>query len=278
MRSKRLNSKTKPSTSSSSSTSTSSDSPPPATDGSPSAKPLPMPNATTTATPAPAATSRRSERKRKPREFGERSSSAPRLKKVWSEPDEIALLEGARDFRSRTGVLPKQPTVAAFFASIKSSIGSHLTAEQVGYKLKRLKSKFMHSASAGPAASASDHDRRIFELSSEIWAEEAKQDDGDGEEDANGDVATAADVEEEDGADGDDDKYPFIKEALLQCWKTNGPCLSSVLLEKGLKLIDPSKRSELEEKVKKQCEAEMNLLTKRLDLLKEIFELMYSGL
>ncbi|XP_064997133.1 probable transcription factor At4g00390 [Musa acuminata AAA Group] len=99
----------------------------------PASKPLPEPHAAA----SPAATSRRSERKRKPREFGGKSSPEIRQKKVWSEHDEVELLKGALAFRSRTDALPKQPTMAAFFASIKSSVGPHLTTDQVGYKLKR---------------------------------------------------------------------------------------------------------------------------------------------
>ncbi|URE26857.1 asparagine synthetase [Musa troglodytarum] len=307
MRSKRLASHSKSKASSSSSSPSSSpaaaDTRPPATehspstDGGPSRRSPPQTSPSSTVLPEPphaeaaaasgarAATSRRSERKRKPREFVGRSSSSLRQKKVWSEPDEITLLKGALAFRSRTGALPKQPTMAAFFASIKSAIGPHLTAEQVGYKLKRLKSKFVHSANAGPPASATAHDQRIYELSTEIWSEEVKQADGDAEEDGNGDVAAAADgeeeeleeEEEEDDAVGEDDKYPFIREAALEYWKVNGRCLSGVLLEKGLKLIDPSKGIVLEEKLRKQCAAEMELWTKRLDLLKEISELLIEA-
>ncbi|CAL9087728.1 unnamed protein product [Musa acuminata var. zebrina] len=308
MRSKRLASHSKSKASSSSSSPSSSpaaaDTRPPATehspstDGgpgrrsppqtSPSSKVLPEPPRAEAAgaSGARAATSRRSERKRKPREFAGRNSSSLRQKKVWSEPDEIALLKGALAFRSRTGALPKQPTMFPFFASIKSAIGPHLTAEQVGYKLKRLKSKFVHSANAGPPVSATAHDRRIYELSTEIWSEEVKQADGDAEEDGNGDVAAAADgddddeeeeEEEEEDAVVEDDKYPFIREAALEYWKVNGRCLSGVLLEKGLKLIDPSKGVVLEEKLRKQCAAEMELWTKRLDLLKEISELLIEA-
>ncbi|URE35650.1 hypothetical protein MUK42_15942 [Musa troglodytarum] len=223
-----------------------------------SSKPLPGPDEP--ASPA-AAMSRRSDRKRKPREFGGRSSSGLRQMKVWSEPDEVALLEGALAFRSRTGALPKQPTVSAFFASIKTSIATHLTPEQVGYKLKRLKSKFVHSAAAGSSAVVTAHDRRICELSAEIWGEEAKQADGDAEEDGNGDMAPAA-TEEEDDVGREGDKYPFIREAVAEY----GRCLSGVLLEKKLKLIDDSKGKLLEEKLRKQCEAEMELWAKRLDL------------
>ncbi|RRT44240.1 hypothetical protein B296_00048558 [Ensete ventricosum] len=190
--------------------------------------------------------------------------------KVWSEPDEVALLEGALAFRSRTGALPKQPTMSVFFASIKTSIATHLTPEQVGYKLKRLKSKFVHSASAGSSAVVTAHDRRICELSAEIWGEEAKQADGDAEEDGNGDVAPAATEEEEDDVGREDVKYPFIKEAVAEY----GRCLSGMLLEKKLKLIDYSKGKLLEEKLRKQREAEMELWAKRLDLLKEISELL----
>ncbi|CAD5165153.1 unnamed protein product [Musa acuminata subsp. malaccensis] len=234
-----------------------------------SSKPIPGPDEPASAA---AAMSRRSGRKRKPREFGGRSPSGLRQMKVWSEPDEVALLEGALAFRSRTGALPKQPTMSAFFASIKTSIATHLTPEQVGYKLKRLKSKFVHSSAAGSSAVVTAHDRRICELSAEIWGEEAKQADGDAEEDGNGDVAPAA-TEEDDDAGREDDKYPFIREAVAEY----GRCLSGVLLEKKLKLIDDSKGKLLEEKLRKQCEAEMELWAKRLDLLKEISELLMDA-
>ncbi|CAL9748428.1 unnamed protein product [Musa acuminata subsp. burmannicoides] len=292
MRSKRLAShsanKASSSSSSSHSSATAADSllptteDPPSTNGGPdgrsapqtppASKPLPEPHAAA----SPAATSRRSERKRKPREFGGKSSPEIRQKKVWSEHDEVELLKGALAFRSRTDALPKQPTMAAFFASIKSSVGPHLTADQVGYKLKRLKSKFVHSASAGPAAGATAHDRRIYELSTDVWAEEVKH--GDAEEDESGDVAVAADAEgEEEETGGDNDRFPFIREAAAAYWKVNGRCMSGVLLEKGLKLIDPSKGTALEEKLRKQCETEMELWMKRLDMLKEISELLLEA-
>ncbi|RWV78151.1 hypothetical protein GW17_00060922, partial [Ensete ventricosum] len=83
--------------------------------------------------------------------------------------------------------------------------------------------------------------------------------------------------EEEDDAVVEVDKYPFIREAALEYWKVNGQCLSGVLLEKGLRFIDPSKGILLEEKLRKQCAAEMELWTKRLDLLKEISELLIEA-
>ncbi|XP_020083494.1 GLABROUS1 enhancer-binding protein-like 2 [Ananas comosus] len=220
---------------------------------------------------AAAAPARKSDRKRKPREFpdaaGERSAAA--ALKPWTEADEVALLTGAAAFRARTGSVPRLPVMGEFFDSVKGSLSPHLNRDRVYYKLKRLKSKFLHTT-ADPRGGP--HEHLVHDLCAEIWGAEAEEG-GDDAPEGDG-PAEASDWAEEEDADDGADAFPFLKEALGDYWRSNGCFLSGSSLRKGLKRADPSEAKVMDVKWRKQCEAELRLQMRQLEISKEIYALL----
>ncbi|KAG8077090.1 hypothetical protein GUJ93_ZPchr0006g45756 [Zizania palustris] len=233
------------------------------------------------------APSRKSERKRKQRAFADTASLLPvsslggggtgghgAFQKLWTNADEVALLTGAVSFRARTGVAPRLPDMGPFFQSLRGSISSHLHQAKVYYKLKRIKSKFLHST---PAAASSSHERRVRELCEQLWGAELAP-----PVEVDADAEEAEERDAEDGYTGEDlgaaVRLPVVTEVLGEYWKKNGRVLSGVSLEKGLELLGEEEGRVVEAKWKRQLEAEMRTQGRRHDLAKEVYALLVDAI
>ncbi|WVZ82022.1 hypothetical protein U9M48_029338 [Paspalum notatum var. saurae] len=190
---------------------------------------------------------------------------------LWGEADEVALLTGAAAFKDRNGYAPRLPDMADLFDSIRDSLAPHLDQAKVYYKLKRLKSKYQHSA---PGGSGTAHDRRVRDLCAALWGAELARP-------ADNNVvveAEEAEDEEEDGPDadgGDRDGaavggLPMVREVLGDYWRLNGQALSGVSLEKGLALLGSQQAGVAELKWRRQLEEDMRMQMRRHDLGKEV--------
>ncbi|KAJ3698939.1 hypothetical protein LUZ61_002644 [Rhynchospora tenuis] len=239
------------------------------------------------ATPSQPAASRKSERKRKLREFPEMSSPSKVTSphKTWSEADEVTLLRAANDFRGRTGSEPKIATVREFFDKIKDSMAPHLDPDKVYYKLKRLKSKFLLNGDTAPSGA---HERVLYNLSKDVWRGVV----GDNKKKKKKKNADAGNKDEVRDYEEDEDEYaivavertqrevgsfPFLSEALREHWKSNGDKFSSVSLENGLMQLDATRARELEKKWKKQLEADIRSRMKQNEIFKEVYGLLIDG-
>ncbi|CAN8294208.1 unnamed protein product [Cochlearia groenlandica] len=94
------------------------------------------------------------------------------FQRVWSEEDEIALLQGIIDYKANTGVSPYDDT-NGFYQLVKKSISFDVSKIQFMEKLRGLKKKFENNVGKGkngeePILSKS-HDRKTFDLSKTIW-------------------------------------------------------------------------------------------------------------
>ncbi|KAG8072549.1 hypothetical protein GUJ93_ZPchr0006g41922 [Zizania palustris] len=245
-------------------------------------RPVPNPSATAPApAPVPAAaaaasSSRNRERERKRRARGAfadpaavtapAGSSHGAVQKLWSDADEIALLAGAADFRARTGNVPRLPDMGPLFDSIRGSLSPHLDQAKVYYKLKRLKSKYLHAA---PGASAGPHERRVRDLCASVWG---------------ADLEPLADGDDEGGADQRRTvpdaaaMLPVLTEMLDEYWKTDGRSLSGVSLEKGLSLLGTDEARFIEAKWRRQLDAEIQTQIRRHDLAKEVYGLLMDAI
>jgi hypothetical protein len=245
----------------------------------------------------PTSTARKSDRKPKLRSFPDSttlaaaaaaasapaSSSRGAAQKLWSDADEVALLTGAAAFKARAGVAPRLPDMSDFYEFLSDSISPHLDQAKVYYKLKRLKSKFQHSA---PGASSTLHDRLVRDISADLWGAELAHQVEDGERTVEDD----ADFEEADGvnaiqvrADGDSDKeeperLPIVREVLGEYWRLNGQVLSGVSLEKGLSLVAPDEADVAEAKWRRQLEEDMRMQMRWHDLGKEVYGLLMDAI
>ncbi|EHA8588543.1 putative STOREKEEPER protein [Cocos nucifera] len=221
----------------------------------------------------PASPSRKSDRKRKARDFfneepaGKSSQAGQRR---LADDNAVALLRAAIDFRSGTGSIPLPSNMGIFHEFVKASLPTPLSKEQVYNKLRHLRRKFQKS---GPVGSG-PNDGLVHDLSTEVWGAVDKKDYNKEEKKAkegtpvavikNGDAATVAaeeeeqqqGVEEERGVHGLD-SLPYVSSAAAEHWKENG--LWGVSWEAGLKRMDPSKARVLEEKWRRQLGDEMKL-------------------
>lgn len=96
------------------------------------------------------------------------------IQRLWSEDDEIAILKGITEYRSKTGTDPNADMVA-FHEFIKKSLHVDVSKSQLHDKIRRLKKKFQVNAEKGEKNGqepefAKPHDFKCFQLSKKIWA------------------------------------------------------------------------------------------------------------
>ncbi|KQK19050.1 STOREKEEPER protein [Brachypodium distachyon] len=229
--------------------------------------------------------SRKSERKRKPRSFPDSAPLALAVaapasssvgghgaaQKLWTEADEVALLNGAISFRARNGGPPRLPDMGALFESIRNSLSPHLDQAKMYYKLKRLKSKFFNSA---PAGTSNPHELLVRGLSADLWDTELAPPVED-------DVVAEEEEDPEEGYTGADvvgaASLPLVSGLLGEYWRRNGSALSGVSLEKGLALLGAEEGRVAEAKWRRQLDAEMRTQVRRHDLAKEVFGLLIDA-
>jgi hypothetical protein len=263
----------------------------------------PNPNPSSSGHRAPAglgvaSASRKSNRKPKPRTFPDSttlaaaaaaaaapsaSSSRGAAQKLWTDADEVALLTGAGAIKERSGVAPRLPDMGELYEFLRDNISAHLNQSKVYYKLKRLKSKFQHSA---PGAYSTPHDRLVRDLSADLWGAELAYQPGDNERP----VEDGADFEETEEVDAiqvrasgasdeqDPERIPIVREVLGDYWRLNGQALSGVSLERGLSLVAPDVADVADAKWKKQLEADMRMQMRWHDLGKEVYGLLMDAI
>ncbi|KAJ1699779.1 hypothetical protein LUZ63_008291 [Rhynchospora breviuscula] len=224
--------------------------------------------------PSPLAPSRKSDRKRKAREFPDSASSfkilppsasAGGAHQLWTDAEEVALLKAAVRFRARTGSPPRTPDMDDFFESVKTSLGSGMDQVRVFYKLKRLKSRFL--LTSGPLKGP--HERLLYKLSAEVWGSEATGKNG-------REVEEMPSCEEERGEMENESVNcaGFVTEALREYWRENETGASGALLEEGLRCMNPARAGKLEMKWREQVESDIRLESKRHEIFKVVYGLL----
>ncbi|CAN6253142.1 unnamed protein product [Urochloa humidicola] len=89
------------------------------------------------------------------------------IRSLWSDKDDVALLAAAAAFRERHGRAPRRSDAAALFGSVSDSVSPHIDEAEAFDELSRLESKFLHGGALG--SSAGTHDRRVHDLSAQVW-------------------------------------------------------------------------------------------------------------
>ncbi|KAF2557494.1 hypothetical protein F2Q68_00013228 [Brassica cretica] len=90
------------------------------------------------------------------------------FQRVWSEEDEIAVLQGLIDYRNDTGASPYDDT-NAFYLSVKKSISFDVSKTQVIKKIWGLKTKYENNLVKEELTFSKPHDRKAFDLSKFVW-------------------------------------------------------------------------------------------------------------
>lgn len=97
----------------------------------------------------------------------EKKSAVVRL---WSEDDEIAILQGMVDYWSKKGADP-YADMGAFHEFIKESLHVDVSKNQLTDKIRRLKKKYQNNVEKNgeDAVFSRPHEYKSFELSKKIW-------------------------------------------------------------------------------------------------------------
>lgn len=107
------------------------------------------------------------------------------FQRLWSEDDEIAILKGMIDYRSKKKADPVAD-LTAFHEFIKKSLHVDVAKTQLQDKIRRLKKKYENNAGKekkGKERSfTKPHEQKAYELSKKIWGSKEKSSDkGEGE-------------------------------------------------------------------------------------------------
>ncbi|KAK8486450.1 hypothetical protein V6N13_077246 [Hibiscus sabdariffa] len=97
----------------------------------------------------------------------------------WSEAEEITILNGLIEYRSKEGADSFKDSSSGFHDFIKKRFQTDVSKTQLNEKIRRLKNKFKSKAEKGQNGNDPDlpnrHDRKCFQLSKKIWGNEANE-------------------------------------------------------------------------------------------------------
>lgn len=238
---------------------------------------------------------------KKPRTEEKKSSSTPGggvgfggITRLWSNDDEIALLNGMVDFRNVKGLDPNAD-MGAFYDFVKGKLQVDFSRDQLRTKISRMKKRFLNALKKGgnglDPVFSKPHEDMVFELSKKIWGGAV----GNSEGSKNGDNAKKGILKAEKiGVDekeivkkekdvGEQDfwsKYRFLNESFHNM-EGNFPSLAMSetgmsLVKERLSLIGNAKAKELNDKWKQLIMAETELNYKMLALMTEQVKMAFG--
>ncbi|XWS54295.1 hypothetical protein CRYUN_Cryun10bG0078100 [Craigia yunnanensis] len=229
----------------------------------------------------------------------------PGTSRLWSESDEITILEGIVEFKSKKGSDPNADS-SGFHDFIKQSIQADVTKNQLMEKIRRLKKKYKISAGKGQNGNgpvlSKPHDHKSFELSKKIWGNETNEKSNKSQKkmktlgseyedktEVNGEATLGlpcflkdeevnADVSTEVCSGSEVVKvdfwkdYPCLKRSFVTGrWEHAGGFLME-LVEKMVGEIERDKLSEMEREWRELRREELELYLKRLELVREVVQ------
>ncbi|CAF2275297.1 BnaUnng00070D [Brassica napus] len=106
---------------------------------------------------------------------GEEETKKSCFQRVWTEEDEIAVLQGIIDFKNETGSSPYEDK-NALYDLVKKSVSFDVTKTQFMEKIRASKKKFENNLGRGkkkgkdPSFSKA-HDRKAFDLAKLVWGD-----------------------------------------------------------------------------------------------------------
>ncbi|KAI3465650.1 hypothetical protein Pfo_022313 [Paulownia fortunei] len=229
---------------------------------------------------------------KKSRTEEKKSSSTPGggvggVSRLWSNEDEIALLNGMIEFRNGKGLDP-YADMGAFYNFVKGKVLVDFSRDQLRTKIGRMKKRFLNAFKKGEngldPVFSKPHEDMAFVLSKKIWAGAVGNSEG-GKNGENGKkdivVADKFVVEEKvivqkenEGEERDFwSKYPFFSASFYNMvWNFPSLEMSEAgmsFVKERLSLIGNVKAKELDEKWKQLFVEETELNYKMLNLLKE---------
>ncbi|XVF87991.1 hypothetical protein PTKIN_Ptkin19aG0013100 [Pterospermum kingtungense] len=101
------------------------------------------------------------------------STKKPLFQRVFTEEDEIALLQGIYDYSMEKEAEPSVD-MNAFYDFIPNYIHIQVTKNQLSDKIKRLKKRFRNNQ--GKTFAKGSHEQKIFYLSEKLWGDKKMND------------------------------------------------------------------------------------------------------
>ncbi|KAG6423478.1 hypothetical protein SASPL_113874 [Salvia splendens] len=196
------------------------------------------------------------------------------INRLWSNEDEIAVLNGMIEFKIAKGSSPSAD-MGAFYSFIKGKLKVDFSRDQLRSKITRMKKRFLNALKKGEKGSdpvfSKPHEDMAFVLSKKIWGKSV-----DVKKKLDEDVVDEREVVEREGdGEGVDfwSKYPNIN-ASFDNMKASFPSLVAPvagmsLLKERLSLIGNVKAKELDDKWKQLLGEKTELDYKILILMKE---------
>lgn len=219
------------------------------------------------------------------------------IKRVWSDDDELLLLQGFIDYQSKKGCSPLSD-MDGFYQFTMDSLPGNASKSQLYEKIRRLKKKFRVnsekvSGNGEDPVFPKPHERKLFELSKKIWGIDGCESVGGGGGGSNANVKSKTktkpkiEVKEEDEDDGVVAKIEDF-ETLYPYWSAglNSKVSSSLnfpagvvhLIKENLSLIGEAKAKEMDEKWEALFDNETMLRRRRIALLSNLADLETASL
>ncbi|KAJ6417038.1 hypothetical protein OIU84_002852 [Salix udensis] len=209
------------------------------------------------------------------------------FQRLWTEDDEISLLQGIIDFIAEKGFDPLKD-MNAFFDFIKQSLHFDVSMSQLKDKIFRLRKKFKNQVKGKKGENkvfTKPHDQKGFDLSKYIWGSEGciKATNFNDNKKGNGKKLEAlkADL----GIDAGEERMEvemendsIVKKVLKFDRKASVGTMEDYVGRCGLDFMHGVKKEEMEEKWRKLHVAELELFLKRNELLGEQGKIMLSAL
>ncbi|KAI5656873.1 hypothetical protein M9H77_25666 [Catharanthus roseus] len=208
------------------------------------------------------------------------------FQRLWSEDDEIAILQGMIDYQAKKKADPVAD-LNAFLEFIKKSLHIDVSRTQLQDKIRRLKKKYENNASKGKKGKekvfSKAHEQMSYELSKKIWGQ------GNSAEESvlespkvNGTAVRKSRTKNAPVlAPKLDEPEEAVKEDKILGGEKSVEGLKGVhiglgsqgiegwIAKKGMEVIKGEKREEMEEKWKKLNVEEIEIYAKKLELMLE---------
>lgn len=209
-------------------------------------------------------------------EVEEEISKKTGILRLWSEDDEIAILKGLIDCKSKIGCDPSVDP-AAFHDFIKKSLHIKVSTNQLKDKIRRLKKKYLNNSKKGENGEdpifSRPHDCKSYELSKKVW-------DGDATV-SNGVDKPKTKSKKIINSTPSLTKCPdeFDSSCVEKLLSHSVPDLGESFVKKNLTLIEnPKLKKELEDRWKKLKVAEMEVFLQRVELIRDQTKLILDSI
>ncbi|KAG6572314.1 STOREKEEPER protein, partial [Cucurbita argyrosperma subsp. argyrosperma] len=219
------------------------------------------------------------------------------INRLWSEDDEISILQGMIDFQSAKGSDP-YTDMSQFLEFIKKNLSVNVSKNQLIDKVRRLKKKYKNNSEKGRNGDdpvfLKQHEHNSFVLSKKIWGNEAKNKPRKHSVKASNSVSISSprvdveaakketvnnnNVESKILAEEFLSEYPWLKASFMV---ENGKFCSEGLLRlvrERMPSIGSEKAKELDDKWRMLGENELELYVKKVELVREQCKLILDSM